>query len=65
LLKETTEAFDGTQIHDLHITNQTCNPLRHPYLGEISVLGHFNEIASCSIIGQLSHLGEILVPMTL
>jgi len=22
-------AFDGAQTHDLNITSQTCNPLRH------------------------------------
>jgi len=27
LLKETTGAFDGALTHDVHITNQTCNPL--------------------------------------
>ena len=32
LLKETTGAFDGSWTHDLHITNQTCNPLRHAAL---------------------------------
>jgi len=29
LLKETMGAFDGAQTHTLHITSQTCNPLRH------------------------------------
>jgi len=28
LLNETTGAFDGARIHDLHITSQTCNTLR-------------------------------------
>jgi len=28
LLKETTGAFDGAQIHNLHITSQTRNSLR-------------------------------------
>jgi len=26
LLKETTGTFDGARTHNLHITNQTCNP---------------------------------------
>ena len=29
LLKDITGAFDGYRTHDLHITSQTCNPLRH------------------------------------
>ena len=29
LLQETTDAFDRARTHDLHNTNQTCNPLRH------------------------------------
>jgi len=29
LLKETSGAFDGARTHDLHITSQTFNPLRH------------------------------------
>ena len=29
MLKETTGAFDGARTHDLHITSQACNPVRH------------------------------------
>ena len=29
MLKETSGAFDGSRIYDIHITSQTCNPLRH------------------------------------
>jgi len=32
LVKETTVAFDGAQTHDIHITRQTCNALRHAVL---------------------------------
>ena len=29
LVKEITGAFAGARTHYLHITSQTCNPLRH------------------------------------
>ena len=29
MLNKTTGAFDGARTHDLYITSQTCNPLRH------------------------------------
>ena len=29
MLQETTEVFDGARTHDLHISSQKCNPLRH------------------------------------
>ena len=37
MLKETTGAFDGSRTHDLHVTSQTCNPLRHadPYIARL------------------------------
>ena len=31
LLNETTGAFDWAQTHDLYITNQSFNTLRHAY----------------------------------
>jgi len=48
LLKETTGAFDGAQTHNLHITSQTCNPMRHAAMMEPSILDyrHINSIAA-------------------
>jgi len=44
LLNDTMDVFDGARTHDLHMTSQTCNPLRHvrfishsnPFLGPTS-----------------------------